>query len=71
MEVSVGEHFMTVKHDYPSFSIELVALECQFIEATFEMTDHDNYEWVSSEELLKWQLAEADIPIARDLARNP
>jgi hypothetical protein len=29
------------------------------------MSDHDAYEWVAPRELLDWDLAPADIPIAK------
>jgi hypothetical protein len=33
--------------------------------ATFSLKDHDAYEWVDPETLLDWNLAPADIPIAK------
>jgi 8-oxo-dGTP diphosphatase len=70
MKVIVNELFKTVIYHYENFSIELIAYKCDFLEATFNLTDHDLFEWVNIEELKNWQLAPADIPIAEQLILN-
>lgn len=70
MKVNIGLHFKTVVHAYEKFTIELIALRCEFQGANFNMTDHDSYEWVNVDELNKWRLAPADIPIANELIKN-
>lgn len=70
MKVAVGKHFHSVIHAYDTFTIELIAYICQYQEATYTLTDHDQYEWVNTNELLQWQLAPADIPIAQALMNN-
>ena len=65
MRVTVGNHFHSVVHAYDTVTIELIAYLCQYREATFVLTDHDLYQWVREHQLLDWQLAPADIPIAR------
>jgi 8-oxo-dGTP diphosphatase len=65
MKVKVSKHFHSVVHAYDTVTIELVAYLCQFEEATYLLTDHDTYLWVPKHQLLDWQLAPADIPIAR------
>jgi len=65
MKVRIIEHFKTVVHHYDTFTIELIAYVCQFQEANYMLTDHIMYEWVNKRELNKWNLAPADIPIAR------
>lgn len=67
MKVKVQDHFTTVTHQYDDFTIKLIAIKCDLVSATYEMTDHDAYEWVRVKELLKWNLAAADIPIANAL----
>ena len=68
MEVDVTRHFLTIQHDYEEFSIELISFLCDFKGPTFSMRDHDAYEWVDPEKLLEWDLAPADIPIAKAIA---
>ncbi len=50
-------------HHYDTFSIRLIAYTCEFVSATYELTDHDAYEWVKPEELTNFDLAEADRPL--------
>lgn len=67
MDVKIGQHFITTVHKYPSTTIKLIAYRCQFKQATFSMTDHDLYQWVKVDDLIKWKLAPADLPIANQL----
>lgn len=67
MKVEVSEHLITNNHEYQEFKIELIAYRCKFLSATFEMSDHDAYEWVEPGQLLNWKLAPADIPVAKKL----
>lgn len=62
MHVKVGERIGVNEHHYETFSIRLIAYQCEFISATYVLTDHDAYEWVSREELVNFELAEADVP---------
>jgi len=52
------------KHHYDHISIELLAFYVKYISGEFTLTDHDTIEWVAPEELLNYDLAEADILIA-------
>ena len=63
MQIKVGERLGENEHQYENFSILLIAYNCEFISATFELMDHDAYEWVSKESLTNYELAEADIPL--------
>ena len=62
MQVKVGEKLGENEHNYENFSIRLIAYNCEFISATYELMDHDAFEWVSKESLTNYELAEADIP---------
>ncbi|WP_286911810.1 (deoxy)nucleoside triphosphate pyrophosphohydrolase [Flavobacterium sp. UBA4197] len=70
MSVIVNDHFMTVIHTYAKFTIELISFKCDFQESLFNMSDHDAYEWVEVQDLNKYNLAPADIPIAKKLNEN-
>lgn len=67
MNVIIHAHFKTVIHHYDTFTIQLMAYTCQFLDATYHLTDHDEYAWVTKEELQNYPLAPADIPIAQTL----
>ena len=64
IQVEVGEFICSNKHHYDHISIELMAFRTKHISGEFMLSDHDTIEWVAPEELLNYDLAEADIPIA-------
>jgi 8-oxo-dGTP diphosphatase len=67
MKVEIKGFFKNNIHDYGKFKIELIAYICIFIDADFELTDHDALEWINIDDLNNWNLAPADIPIANEL----
>jgi len=67
MIVTIGDHLKTIIHDYNDFTIELIAFKCTFLRASFILTDHDEYKWISISDLSNHKLAPADIPIAKTL----
>ncbi len=67
IQAEVGEFICSNKHHYDHISIELMAFRVKYISGEFTLTDHDTIEWVAPEELLNYDLAEADIPIAEML----
>lgn len=69
MDVNVQNHFDTVIHEYENFTIELIAYRCEFIEASYKLTDHDKYKWIDLNTLLNYDLALADIPVAEKLVK--
>lgn len=52
-------------HFYNEIAIELIAYKCNFIEATFQLTDHDEYKFVLQSELDKFNIAPADLFILK------
>lgn len=66
----VGEILMTVIYDYPGGTIELTAILVELQSTQFTMQVHDLYEWVRPDNLLLYDLAPADIPIAEELVRK-
>jgi 8-oxo-dGTP diphosphatase len=70
MEVESISYFRTNIHDYGLVKIELIAYKCIFISSDIKLVDHDAIEWVDVNDLSNWNLAPADIPIARELKKN-
>lgn len=50
--------------EYPSKTIDLRLYACKYISGKFHLHDHSEYRWVSKDELLSYDLAPADIPLA-------
>lgn len=65
--VIFGDHFKTVIHHYDQKAIELISYICETEYSEIKLVDHDKIEWIAIEDLLKWELAPADVPIAEAL----
>ncbi len=50
---------------YPNKSIDLRLYLCKYISGEFKLHDHSEYKWVEANELLDYDLALVDIPLAR------
>jgi len=68
IEVEIHEYFKTSIHTYDHIEIELIAYCCKFIKSDLILIDHDAFQWVAKTELLSFNLAPADIPIAACLS---
>ncbi len=51
--------------DYPSKTIDLRLYECKYISGEFHLHDHSEYRFVEKEDLIKFDLCPADIPLAK------
>lgn len=54
-------------HNYGSFKINLIAYLCDYIAGEIELLEHKDFKFVDFENLLDYDLAEADIPFIEDL----
>lgn len=55
---------------YAGGVIELIAVEVVLLDETLCLSVHDEFKWVLPDELLKLELAPADIPIAEEIIRR-
>ena len=53
--------------EYPTRTIDLRLYECKYLGGEFKLHDHLEYAWIDLKELLKYDLAKADIPLAEYL----
>ncbi len=63
--VSVGKFCAEVNHDYGNMNINLIAYYCTIVEGQIEISVHDKYKWIKINDLLKYDLLPADVPIAK------
>ncbi|NDL68259.1 (deoxy)nucleoside triphosphate pyrophosphohydrolase [Anaerotalea alkaliphila] len=72
LAVSIGpnQHYMTVEHAYPDFSITMHAYFCPIDHRVFERNDHHDHVWLKPSDLLKLDWAPADLPIVRKLMED-
>lgn len=50
--------------EYPTKTVDLRLYDCEYISGDFKLHDHSEYKWVSKDELLSYDLAPADVPLA-------
>lgn len=55
--------------EYPTKVVDLRLYKCDYVSGKFNLHDHSEYKWVNKEELLKYDLAPADIPLAEFVKR--
>ena len=55
---------------YPNKVVDLRLYYCEYVSGTFKLHDHSEYRWVNKEELLMYDLAPADIPLAEYVSEN-
>ena len=53
--------------EYPTKTIDLRLYECKYLSGDFSLHDHLEYKWVEIKDLLNYDLAKADIPLAKYL----
>ena len=49
---------------YPTKTVDLRLYECEYISGNFYLHDHSEYKWVDKNEILNYDLAPADVPLA-------
>lgn len=71
--VRITQTLTPVVHHYDSFSIDLLPFVCDVEEGEPQAIEHSAIQWLDLAQLLEHDLAEADIPIAREYLalRNP
>lgn len=70
VESVAGEILTTTTYAYPGGEIELIAISVELQSTQFTLQVHDRFEWVRPQELLRYNLAPADIPIAEEIIRK-
>ena len=56
--------------EYPNKVVDLRLYECKYLSGNFKLHDHSDYKWVEIDEILDYDLAKADIPLAKYIMEN-
>lgn len=56
--------------EYPDKTIDLRLYKCEYISGDFKLSDHSEIKFVNKNELLDYDLAPADIPLAEYIVKN-
>ncbi|BCY03523.1 (deoxy)nucleoside triphosphate pyrophosphohydrolase [Stutzerimonas stutzeri] len=70
VESDAGEILTTSLYTYPGGTIELIAVLVSLRSTALKLQVHDLAEWVLPNELLGYDFAPADIPIAEEIIRT-
>ena len=70
IDVTVGEYFGESIYRYDHGSIKLLAYRTYWTGGEIQPKVHDDYKWVHISQLSDYDLAPADIPIAREVMKN-
>ena len=65
--VEVGELITSNKHKYPHGYFELIAYRVKYISGEIVLNDHDDFKWVTIDEMDSYEFPPADIPIIKEL----
>jgi 8-oxo-dGTP diphosphatase len=68
--VTVGDFFAESIHQYERKTVRLLAFRVQYDEDITTLNAHDDVKWVPVDDLLAYDLAPADVPIAREVQRH-
>ncbi len=63
IQVSVGETFANVCHEYEHATVDLTVFKAEIIEGTPQNLEHNDIRWVSKSELDNFDFCPADEPI--------
>ena len=55
---------------YPKKTVDLRLYECKYLSGNFKLHDHSEYAWIEIDKLLDYDLAKADIPLAKYIMEN-
>ena len=70
-EMNIKAHKFIINNicEYPTRTIDLRLYECEYISGDFKLNDHLEYAWIETDRLLDYDLAKADIPLAKYLLK--
>ena len=69
LEINAKEFIINNVYEYPTHIVNLKLYRCEFISGDMHLHDHSDYQFVDLEELLDFDLAPADIPIAKHVQK--
>ena len=64
LEIKAKEFLVNNVCEYPTKTVDLRLYNCDYVDGDFKLHDHSEYKWVNKNELLSYDLAPADIPLA-------
>ncbi len=63
IEITVGDHLISIEHTYPTFHLRLIAHHCQHISGIPRPIESEEIRWVSIKDLDQYQFPAANSEI--------
>ena len=70
VEVSVGDIFMEVVHEYPDLLVQLTLFNAAVASGVPQMLEHNDIQWITVEEIPNFDFCPADVDILKKLQRE-
>ena len=67
IDIAVKSYITDSIYDYGNIQVRLIGYTAEILSGEIKLVDHDEYEWVTLEEVAKYKLAPADIPLVEKL----
>jgi 8-oxo-dGTP diphosphatase len=68
--VTTGEFFVESVYQYERKTVRLLAFKVQYDQDITTINAHDDMKWVPVDDLLEYDMAPADVPIAREVQKR-
>jgi 8-oxo-dGTP diphosphatase len=65
IEITVGDHLITINHTYPTFQITLIVHHCQHISGIPQPIESDEIRWVNTCDLATYNFPAANVAIIK------
>ena len=65
LEIKAKEFIINNICNYPNKTVDLRLYSCDYVAGEFKLHDHSEYAWVEKDNILIYDLAAADIPLAK------
>lgn len=70
IEVDIKDYITHSICEYPGHIVDLKLYECDYISGDYKLNIHSEYKWVNIEELLDYDLADADVILSKFLIKK-
>lgn len=70
IEVSVGDEFMDVVHEYPDITVHLTLFHAAIKEGVPQKLEHNDIQWITPSEISKYNFCPADKVILEKIIRE-
>ena len=70
IKVNIKDYITHSICEYPGHIVDLKLYECEYVSGKYNLSIHSEYKWVNIEELLDYDLADADVILSKYLVKK-